>query len=131
MTGGTLAHNSICINLVVALKTHLRGKTCKVFMADAMLCVGESSSFHYPDVMVTCSEIDTSAQKIVYNPYRQIPALKEYLLISNKEKLVELFRLNDRGIWELYSYGEGENFEINSVSFTLSLEVLYEDVLLR
>jgi len=35
MTGGTLPHNSIALNLASLLKNHLRGKGCKVFMADA------------------------------------------------------------------------------------------------
>jgi Uma2 family endonuclease len=39
MTGGTLPHNSIALNLASALKNHLRGKGCKVFMADAKVGV--------------------------------------------------------------------------------------------
>lgn len=42
MNGGTLPHNSITLNLASALKNYLRGKGCKVFMADAK--VGISSN---------------------------------------------------------------------------------------
>lgn len=35
MTGGTIPHNDITLNLAAALKSHLRGKGCKVQMADA------------------------------------------------------------------------------------------------
>ena len=54
MTGGTLPHNSIAVNLTSALKNHLRGKGCKVFMADAKVGVSLQGPFHYPDVMVSC-----------------------------------------------------------------------------
>ena len=68
MTGGTLPHNDIALNLATALKIHLRGKGCKVSMADAKLGVSEKGSFHYPDVMVTCDERDRRATKVIYNP---------------------------------------------------------------
>ncbi len=35
MTGGTIPHTSIALNLASALKGHLRGSSCRAFMADA------------------------------------------------------------------------------------------------
>lgn len=153
MTGGTLAHNSIALNLASNLKTHVRGKGCKVFMADAKLGVSENGPFHYPDVMVTCDERDRNAKKVIYHPsiivevlspstesfdrgkkfqqYRRISSLKEYVLISTEQITVEVFRLNDRGIWELYTYMEGEEMYLNSVDFCCAIELLYEDVVLE
>lgn len=153
MTGGTLAHNSIALNLASNLKTHVRGKGCKVFMADAKLGVSEKGPFHYPDVMVTCDERDRNAKKVIYHPsiivevlspstesfdrgkkfqqYRRISSLKEYVLISTEQITVEVFRLNDRGIWELYTYMEGEEMYLNSVDFCCAIELLYEDVVLE
>lgn len=153
MTGGTLAHNSIALNLASNLKTHVRGKGCKVFMADAKLGVSEKGPFHYPDVMVTCDERDKNAKKVIYHPsiivevlspstesfdrgkkfqqYRRISSLKEYVLISTEQITVEVFRLNDRGIWELYTYMEGEEMYLNSVDFCCAIELLYEDVVLE
>lgn len=65
MTGGTLPHNSVALNLASALKNHLRGKGCKVFMADAKLGISKKGPYHYPDVMVTCDERDLTSRKIV------------------------------------------------------------------
>ncbi|XWK88354.1 MAG: Uma2 family endonuclease [Phormidium sp.] len=153
MTGGTLAHNSIALNLASNLKTHVRGKGCKVFMADAKLGVSENGPFHYPDVMVTCDERDRNAKKVIYHPsiivevlspstesfdrgkkfqqYRRISTLKEYVLISAEQVTVEVFRLNDRGIWELYTYIEGEEIYLSSFDFRCAIELLYEDVVLE
>ncbi len=153
MTGGTLFHNEIAINLTMALKNHLRGKGCRVFMADAKLGVSENGPFHYPDVMVSCDKRDKRASKVIYHPclvvevlspgteafdrkkkfqnYRRISTLKEYVLIDAEEMMVERFRLNENGIWEFYNYGEGLKITLTSVGFSFPIEMLYEDVILE
>lgn len=42
MTGGTIPHTSIALNLASALKSHLRGSPCRAFMADAKVAVTEN-----------------------------------------------------------------------------------------
>ncbi|MBO0350853.1 Uma2 family endonuclease [Phormidium pseudopriestleyi FRX01] len=150
MTGGTIAHNEIAINLTMALKNHLRGKGCKVLMADSKLEVSESGPFHYPDVMVTCNEQDKLAKTVINFPcliaevlspgtegfdrgqkfqnYRQISTLREYLLVSANQKMVECFRLNEKGLWELSTYGEGDEIELASVEFRIPIDLIYEEV---
>ena len=158
MTGGTLPYNSIALNLASALKTHLRGKGCKVFMADAKVGVSEKGSYHYPDVMVTCDLRDQTARQIVYYPclvaevlspgtegydrgdkfkhYRRIKTLKEYVLIDAETMSVECYRLNERGKWELTAYSIEEattqeaelEVEFTSVDFRCPISLLYEDV---
>ncbi|NEN88645.1 MAG: Uma2 family endonuclease [Okeania sp. SIO3H1] len=153
MTGGTIPHNEIALNLATALKIHLRGKGCKVLMADSKLGVSEKGSFYYPDVMVTCDERDRRAIKVIYHPclvvevlspgteafdrgkkfknYRRISTLKEYVLIDAREMAVECFRPNENGVWELYNYGEGDEVTLTSVDFSFPIEMLYEDVVLE
>ncbi|HBE21556.1 MAG TPA: hypothetical protein DEG17_00870 [Cyanobacteria bacterium UBA11149] len=158
MTGGILPHNSIAINLTSGLKNHLRGKDCKVFMADAKVGVSTKGPFHYPDVMVTCHPQDKKARKIIYHPclivevlspgtegfdrgkkfqhYRQIDTLKEYVLIEADKINVECYRINEKGKWELTAYSleqptdNGTEVEIHltSVDFRCPISLLYEDV---
>jgi Uma2 family endonuclease len=159
MTGGTLPHNSIALNLASVLKNHLRGKGCKVFMADAKVGVSQNGSFHYPDVMVTCDSRDQTARQAVYHPclivevlspsteqidqgkkfrnYRQIDTLKEYVLIDAETINVDCYRLNEKEKWELTTYSLEEpadnetNVEIylDSVDFHCPISLLYEDVI--
>jgi Uma2 family endonuclease len=161
MTGGTIPHTSIALNLASALKSHVRGKGCQAFMADAKVGVSENGPYHYPDVMVTCDERDRNAIEAIYHPclivevlspstesfdspsetlrergkkfkhYRRISSLREYVLISAEQMNVEVFRLNDRGIWELYTYGEGEEIYLSSVDFRCAIALVYEDVVLE
>ncbi|NET41259.1 Uma2 family endonuclease [Okeania sp. SIO2B3] len=153
MTGGTIPHNDISLNLAAALKNHLRGKGCKVSIADVKLGVSEKGPFYYPDVMVTCDQRDRRATKVIYHPclvvevlspgteafnrgkkfknYRDISTLKEYVLIDAREMTVECFRPNENGVWELYNYGEGDEVTLTSVDFSFPIEMLYEDVVLE
>ena len=158
MTGGTLPHNSIALNVASLLKNHLRGKRCKVFMADAKVGVSEKGPFHYPDVMVTCDSNDQTARQVVYHPcliievlspgtahfdqgrkfrnYRRIETLKEYVLIEAETMNVDCYCLNEKGKWELTNYSTEEphtnqkDLEVNftSVDFHCPISLLYEDV---
>ena len=49
------------MNLAAVLKSHLRGKGCKVLTSDAKVGISEKGSFHYPDVSVSCDERDSEA----------------------------------------------------------------------
>jgi hypothetical protein len=155
MTGGTLPHNSIALNLASLLKNHLRGKGCKVFMADAKVGISKDGPYYYPDVMVTCDSADQSAIQAVYHPclivevlspgtqqvdqgrkfknYRQIDTLSEYVLIETETMNVECYRLNEKKKWELNVYSleeDQENIEVNfsSVALRCPISALYEDV---
>lgn len=150
MTGGTIPHNDIALNLATALKIHLRGSGCKVSMADAKVRVSEKGPFHYPDVMVTCDERDKQAIQFIAYPclivevlspgtrgfdrgdkfthYRRIPTLKEYILISSQQINVDCYRLNEKGLWELHPYEEGMEIHLTSVDFQCPISAVYEDV---
>ncbi|NET26399.1 Uma2 family endonuclease [Okeania sp. SIO1I7] len=151
MTGGSIPHNDIAVNLTTTLKNHLHGKGCKVSMVDAKVGVSSSGPFYYPDVMVTCNKQDRPATKIIYHPclivevlspgteaidrgkkfqnYRRIYTLKEYVLIDVQQIMVEYFRLNQNGIWELDNYGEKDEVNLTSVELSFPIEILYEDVI--
>lgn len=150
MTGGTIPHNDIAVNLTTTLKNQLRGSGCKVSMADAKIGVSEVGPFHYPDVMVTCDERDKQAIKFIQYPcliaevfspgtegydrggkfshYRRIETLKEYVLIDAQKISIECFRLNDKGFWELHPYQDGDEIHLTSIDFHMNISLLYEDV---
>ena len=150
MTGGTIPHNDIAVNLTTTLKSQLRGSGCRVNMADAKVCVSEEGPCYYPDVVVSCDERDRQATKFLQYPclivevlspgteaydrggkftqYRRIPTLKEYVLIDTEKVSVECFRLNDRGFWELHPYETGDEVELTSIDFRFPISLVYEDV---
>lgn len=150
MSGGSLSHSGIGVNVVALLKAHLRGSQCRVFNSDAKVGLSTRGPFTYPDISVTCDDRDKTAQKYVAYPsviievlspstegydrggkfaiYRCFPSLKEYVLISSTAIEIDIFRPNLAGKWELSSYGAGEDVEFGAVGLTVPIEQIYEDI---
>jgi Uma2 family endonuclease len=62
--------------------------------------------------------------------YRQIPSLREYLLVSQGRMLVELFSRNDEGLWVLADYrSPGDRVPLPSLDCTLDLAEIYDKVI--
>lgn len=155
MTGGTIPHNQVAVNLAALLKSHLRGKG-KVLTSDAKVAVSETGPFHYADVSVTCDERDRSARQYIRYPclavevlspsteaidrgekfrqYRRIETLREYVLIDPDRPGLECYRLNERGNWELVQSVDDEadpattEIHLASLDCRFPLALLYEDI---
>lgn len=59
MTGGTLAHDIISMNLAVSLATRLRGKPCRAHGSNLKIEV--MGSIRYPDAFVSCTSASPSS----------------------------------------------------------------------
>ena len=149
MAGGTLPHADIALNLASMLRGHLRGR-CKVRNSDAKVGITEDGPFTYPDVSVTCDDRDRAAQQFSRYPcliievlfptteaydrggkfalYRRLESLQEYVLVGSETKTVEVFRRNQQGGWEFIPFGEDDEVVLNSVSTTVAIGQIYEDV---
>jgi Uma2 family endonuclease len=150
MTGGTIPHNQIALNLASALKAQLRGKGCLVVMADVKVQVSQRGPYHYPDVMVSCDPRDKTAVKLIQHPclivevlspstadydrgdkfthYRQIPTLQEYVLIDAEQISIDRYRRLSARHWDLQTYIAGETLDLHSVDWQVPLDLIYEDV---
>lgn len=152
MTGGSLPHADIALNIASFLRLQLQGR-CKVRNADAKVGITDEGPFLYPDVSVTCDERDRAAQKFsrfpcliieVLSPsteawdrggkfalYRRLDTLKEYVLVGSQAKMVEVFRRDNQGTWRFIPYRENDDIELISLSLTVSIDAIYEDVVLE
>ncbi|ACC82852.1 hypothetical protein [Nostoc punctiforme] len=54
--------------------------------------------------------------------------LQEYVLIDAEKIGLDCFRLNDRGLWELHPYEEGDEVHLTSADFHFPISLVYEDV---
>lgn len=151
MAGASDAHVTVAGNVYMALRNHLRGSPCSVFISDMKLRVEEDNAFFYPDVFVTCAESDRgqshskSAPVLVvevlspatsaydrgakFAAYRKLPTLREYALIDPERLSLDLFRRDgDSKRWVLHPIEAGGYVEWASVGLQVPLEALYEDV---
>lgn len=151
MSGAGLRHNVIFRNLYGKLAYRLEGKPCQPYGSDLRIHIPENTLFTYPDISIICRDIvtDEKDDDNVIQPsvlieilspstrnydrgtkfklYRDIPSLKEYILIDSEAISVEIFRLTETGHWQLEEYKRlADSFQINTVSFQLTLDEVYQ-----
>ena len=158
MAGGTENHNTVSGNAYIALRNHLKGTPCQVFISDMRVQVAAVDAYFYPDVVVRCQPKAASDGKAVsldtpvlvveilsdstamwdrggkFAAYRQLPSLQEYVLIDPQAQTVELYRRNAAQRFELYAWDARTNpgpCEFASVGLLLPLADVFEDVVLE
>lgn len=148
MAGGSRNHNQIAQNLTRAFDP-LRARGCRSYLADVRLRA-PAGLYTYPDVMLVCGPVALTADRLetVTNPvligevlsastrdydrgqkfdvYREIPTLRDYLLIDQFSINVE-HRLLDDGGWRTERYTSREQvIPLAGVPVTVVLDALYE-----
>jgi Uma2 family endonuclease len=150
MTGGTIPHNDIALNLYTALRPHVRSRGCRANVSDVKVQVSPKSPYYYPDVIVSCDHQDLNARKFIQNPnliaevlspgtsakdrgekftyYLTIPSLQEYILIDSEKISVERYCRGEGRMWLYYPYLAGDIITLSSIQFDCPIELLYESV---
>jgi Uma2 family endonuclease len=115
--------------------------------------VKRTGLFAYPDLLVVCPEKlfsgdkpDTLLNPVViieilsdstestdrgakFSHYRQIPSLREYVLVSQNLQKIEKYHLNASSRWELEeTTEENTQIELHSISCVLRLEEVYDKI---
>lgn len=148
MSGASLAHNRVAQELVVALRTHLRGGPCEPFFLEAKLEIrtGHDRIMYYPDAMVSCRPEDRTDQlgrnpKLVVEilskstqhidrrekamTYQRVEAIEEYALIAQNQTRVIVHRRAEGWRPMLYSTLDAQ-VEFRSIGLQLALARIYE-----
>jgi Uma2 family endonuclease len=156
MAGGTITHGALAGAVITALSNALRDRSCRVLSSDVRVRSKVTGISTYADVTVVCQkiEVDDDDPHGVLNPrlivevlsdstegydrgakaahYRRIASLREYVLVAQGEPLIEVYRRNERGNWELFVEARrGERAELTSCGEPIELEVdaIYRDPL--
>lgn len=152
MSGTKVPHNIIAKNLLGNLFIKLKGKKCQPFGSDQRIHIQSNTLFTYPDISIVCGELITlnNDNWNVLNPaviievlspstknydrgekfklYRDIPTLKEYLLVDSESIHIEVFRLNTNHRWELEEYNLSEYLNIKAIDETLLIADIYDGI---
>lgn len=149
MAGAGEAHNLIALNVASRLRGAARGGPCRVFISDMKVRVAAWNAFYYPDVLAVCDASDTqtyfkekpclivevlssSTESIDRREkmlaYRTLTSLREYVLIAQDKRQIEVYRRGEDGAWSLETLTEGDVLQLECVGATLSLDEVYEDV---
>ncbi|PWS31402.1 Uma2 family endonuclease [Pedobacter paludis] len=150
MSGASFNHNLIFSNVFSFVATKLNGSKCIPFGSDMRLNIPENTLFTYPDISIYCNEIkhleedeNTALLPTViieilspstkeydrgnkFKLYRDIPSLKEYILIDSESISVEAFYINENQNWELKESKEMTNvLTFVSLGFKIQLKDIY------
>lgn len=150
MAGGSKAHGIIQVNIINGLSNRFRDKKrpCRTFGSDTRTYVSETKYF-YPDVSVFCGKPDVDALNNWRDPevvieilsestasfdqnekaaaYRQMPSLKELVLIDSRSKAITIFQKQADGAWLERIY-DGGTTAVAIAGEEISLDEIYTDV---
>jgi Uma2 family endonuclease len=145
MAGGTIEHGALAMAFGRLLGNALGDKPCRVFSSDVRVHVLETGMAAYPDLSVVCGKLERDAEDrhAITNPVlvlevlsdsteakdRHLPSLREYVLVSQRERRVEVHRRNEAGRWELFESEGGGRVELASVGCAIAVDELYRDPL--
>lgn len=147
MAGGTLDHSRIGINVIRTIEDALGDGRCRVYNSDAAARLSPTR-YTYPDATVTCDERDRGRVTEVQAPrvivavlspdsteaydrgtkfgyYRACPFVQEYVLVSTRYQLVEVFRRTAAGWTAYHVYGPEDEVALASIDIRFPIAALY------
>ena len=151
MAGGTPRHNILLWRVAAAIEAG-RPSECTPFPSDQKVRILATGRVTYPDISMVCGafEIDPadSSRSTITNPtllvevlspstedvdriskrrdYQRIPSLQEYVLVSQDEPRVEVYRRQGTESWEYIDMRAG--IVQLATGPTLDLSALYRDL---
>jgi Uma2 family endonuclease len=153
MTSASLRHNLIVSNLSAELRTKLKDRPCHVLTQDMRVRIENADAVKYPDLVVQCGEPQfyDGREDVLLNPtalievlspsteaydrggkfadYRNLPSLKEYVLIAQDRFSVELFAHQADGRWLLSIFSDAEDHILfESLDCRIPLAEIYDKV---
>ena len=151
MSGAKRAHNEIFSNPFIELGIKLKGKLYKPYGSDLRVHIPQNTLYTYPDISIICHDLSalddegdtfTAQEPIIifeilsastqnydrgakFKFYRDIPSLREYILVDSLSINIEAFRLNANKHWELEEYKAID--EILNIP-TLAIQILLKEI---
>ncbi len=151
MSGGTLNHSAISINVTSLLRSLLRDSSCRIYNSDARVHLS-TMRYVYPDATVSCDERDRGTGDIIHFPrliievlspgteaydrgqkflyYRTCPTIMEYVLVDTQRQAVDVYRRASANLWTLHLFGPDDRIELASINVNFPIAALYEGVTL-
>ena len=146
MTGGSIDHARIQVNIAFSLKSRLRGQPCEPFGSD--LKVITSRGVRYPDASIVCtrqpgkdrfttdavvvfevlSPSTSSVDRIIKNQeYRDTASIQRYVILEQDRQAATVFsRAN--GDWAGHVIAGDADLELPEAGVTIPLAELYDGV---
>lgn len=151
MTGGSMAHNEIVVNMTVTLANKLRaaGSPCRVYAENVRVVRDWQDLSTYPDIAVRCGPRDleqvemsdpvflvevlsrSTGEKDRYDKaeaYFRIPTVAQYWLVSQDRMDVTVLDLGEHDWVRTRFYAPEDTVTIPALGVAIGLAEIYEGV---
>lgn len=154
MAGTSWEHTLIKDNLARHAGNQLENGPCRVVTSDLRVKVSASGLYTYPDIAIVCEppQFEDKVMDTLLNPsaivevlsdstekydrgikfghYRQVPSIREYVLVAQDRPLVERYVRQADDTWVLTAYSEmTQIFEFATIKARIALADIYRRVL--
>ena len=149
MTGGTVNHSQIALNIHAALRSRLRGSGCRPLGPDAGLAtIGDA--VRYPDALVTCTKVAGDARLVpgvvvvfeVLSPttgrvdrivklreYRAVPSIRRYIILEHSGIGLTVFSRDDGDQdWTAIALTADDTLDLPELNTEIPVSELYQDI---
>ena len=153
MTGGTLRHDEIVMNLTGALLAQLSDSDCRLYSSNMRVRISPSR-YVYPDLSALCGEAETgNGTTTLLNPvfvvevtspssierdrvsklelYDAVPSIQGYLMLDQERVFAQWYSRIESG-WHLRQFTDlADEIALEPLGCTLSLAEVYRGVKLE
>ena len=154
MAGGSELHSALIAAVSGELYAQLRGTRCGLRESNLRVHIRATGNAFYPDGVVVCDEAEVVREirggDSLLNPsvivevlspsteeydrgakfednYRFIPSLREYVLVSQDDPLIEVRSRDEGGNWTSRTYRSGEKAGLASIDAALDVDLVYRE----
>jgi Uma2 family endonuclease len=156
LSGGTEEHSALAAAVLRALGDRLGDRPCRVHTSDLRIYVEAVGLATFPDGSVVCGPLEQhppSPRATALNPvtllevtsdsseeydtgekreaYETIPSLRDYVVVSHRERRVTVHHRADDGVWTTRVAITGGQVEVVSVGATLVVDEVYRRSAIR
>lgn len=150
MAGGSEEHSALAAEVLRVLGNAVGDRPCRVHTSDLRIYVEAVGLATFPDGAVVCGPLqqhEPSPQATALNPtvlvevtsdsseeydtgekleyYRTIPSLRDYIIISHRERRITAHSRDSAGTWTTRSAITGSKVAVESISAELSVNEVY------
>lgn len=150
MAGGTPEHAALKAAVTGLVFAQIRGGRCRAYDSDLRVRVLSTGLATYPDVTIVCGqrERDPDDENAVTNPtlivevlsrstedydrgdkfehYKRIASLRQYVLVSDRQRQIEIWTREAGDTWTQSISHEGEQASLASIGAMLDVSEVYE-----
>jgi len=152
MAGGSEEHSALAAAMIHALFNAVGERPCRVHTSDLRIHVEAVGLTTFPDGAVICGPMqqhEPSPEATALNPmilvevtsdsseeydtgakleyYRTIPSLRDYIIVSHRERRVTVHSRGADGAWPARAATEGQQAHVSSLDTDLAVDEIYRN----